>query len=48
MPNAWKIGVGSGAIVLGFYLIAKFTNEIGAVLVGVGMISGGIYLIASK
>ena len=46
MANAGKIGIGAGAIILGFYLLTKFTSEIGAVIVGIGLISFGIYLIA--
>ena len=48
MTNAGKVGIGAGAIILGFYSITKFVNEIGAVIAGVCLISFGIYLIASK
>ena len=48
MEKAGRIGIGAGATILGFYLIAQFTQDILLVITGIVCISSGIYLIASE
>lgn len=48
MEKAGRIGIGAGATILGFYLIAQFTQNIAWVIAGIILISLGIYLIASE
>ena len=47
MSSAWKIGVGTGSVILGVYLMFKF-NDLGSVIIGVVAIAFGISLLAGK
>ena len=46
MPNAWKIGIGAGSILLGLYIFFN-QNSITDVIFGVVAIAFGIGLLAS-
>ena len=48
MPNAWKIGLGAGLILLGVYLIFKYQQNIISVVSGIITIGFGLTLLASK
>ena len=47
MANAWKIGVGSGALVLGIYLLFE-NSDIWSIVGGVFSIALGFGLFASE
>lgn len=46
--NPWKIGIGTGAILLGLYFVFNFGNEVATVIFGFIAIAFGIGLIASN
>ena len=46
-PNPWKIGIGTGAILLGIYLVFNQKNSIG-IIIGLAVIAFGVGLIASN
>ena len=46
--NPWKIGIGTGAILLGAYTALTFKNSFLYVLIGIALAAFGVALIASS
>ncbi len=47
MSNEWKVGVGTGSIILGVYFLFNF-KDIASVIAGAAAIAFGVSLIASN
>ena len=45
--NPWKIGIGTGAILLGAYISLNFKDNIPSVIIGIAIAAFGVALIAS-
>ncbi len=48
MPNAWKIGTGAGAILLGIYILFNNQNNIINSIFGVIAVAFGLGLLANE
>jgi len=46
--NPWKMGVGSGSILLGIYLVFKYQESAPSIIFGIIAIAFGIGLISSN